>query len=93
MDPCWFRISVDHEAVPLSLVAAIRLHALGGTGRWSDHQPVSNILFAANAAERGCRGQVVGKFRMEEYCGRADDSSQDARSGRNFWTKHVVMIL
>jgi len=74
-------------------VAAIRLHALGGTGRWSDHQSVGDILFAANAAERGCRGRVVGKFRMEKYCGRADDSSQDARSGRNFWTKHVVMIL
>ena len=29
---------------------------------------------------------------MEEYGGRAVDSSQDARSGRKIWTEHVDVI-
>ena len=93
MDPCWFRIPVVHEAAPFSLVATIRLHAVGGTGRWGDHRSVSDIIFSATAVERRCRGEVVGQLCMEEYCGRADDSTQDARSRRKIWTKHVVMIL
>ena len=82
-----------HEALPLPLVATIQLSALGGTGRWSHHRHVHHILCAANAVEWWRQPQLVGKFCMAEYGGRADGSSKDARSGRKFWTEHVVVIL
>ena len=75
MVPCWLRIPVDNEAIPFSLVATIRLHAFGRTGRRGGHRPVGNIFFVANAAERRCRGQLGGKFSTGEYHGCADDSS------------------
>ena len=80
------------ETLPLPLVAAVQLSALGGTGRWSHHRHVRHILFTANAVEWRHQRGLVGKLCMEEYGGRAVDSSQDARSGRTIWTEHVVVI-
>ena len=80
------------ETLPLPLVAAVQLSALGGTGRWSHHRHVRHILFTANAVEWRHQRGLVGELCMEEYGGRAVDSSQDARSGRTIWTEHVVVI-
>ena len=82
-----------HEALPLPLVATVQLSALGWTGRWSRHWSVRYILFTANAAEWRHRSQLVGQFCMEEYGGRAVDTSEDARSGREVWTERVVVIF
>jgi len=82
-----------HEALPLPLVAAVQLFALGGTGGWSRHWHVRHILFTAHAVEGRHRRQLVGQFCMEEYGGCAVDSYEDARSGRKIWTEHVVLIF
>jgi len=92
MGPCRFHLPMVHEALPFPLVAAVQLSAHGGTGRWGHHRSVRYILFTANAAEWRNLRELVGKFCMEEYGGRAADSSQDARSGRNIWTEHVVVM-
>ena len=88
-----FHISMVYEALPLPLVATVQLSALSGTRCRSHHWHVRYILFAANAVERGHQRQLVGKYCMAEYGGRAVDSSQGTRSGRKIWTKHVVVIL
>ena len=82
-----------HEALPLPLVAAVQLSALGGTGRWSHHRSVRFILFTANVAEWTHQSQLVGKLCMEEYGGRAIYTSEVARSRRKIWTEHVVLIF
>jgi len=60
VDPCWFHLPMVHEAPPLPLVATIQLSSLSGTGCRCGHWPIGDILFAADAAERRCRGQLVG---------------------------------
>jgi len=82
-----------HEALPLPLVATVQLSALGGTGCWSHHRHVHYILFTANAVEWRHLRELVGQFCMEEYCGRAVDTSEDACSGREVWTERVVVIF
>jgi len=78
---CRNPLPVVHEALPLSLVAAIQLPSRSGTGRWGYHRHVCHILFPANAVEWRHQRQLVGQLCMEEYGGRAVGSSQDPCSG------------
>jgi len=87
-----FLLPMVHEALPLPLVGTIQLSSLHGARRGRHHRPHRHILHPANA-ERWYRAQLVGQFGVEEHGGRELDSSQDARSGRNIWTKFMVMMI
>jgi len=78
--PCRIHLPVVREAVPLPLVATIQLSSLGGAGCWGHHRPFRHILFAANEVGRRCQGELVGEFRMEEYCRRAVGPPKDTRN-------------
>ena len=87
-----FYLSMVHEALPLPLVVAVQLYAVGWTGGWCHHRHVCYILFTPNEIEWRYQRQLVGQFCMEEHGRCAVNSSQDSRSGRKIWTEHVVVI-
>ena len=88
----WFFLPMVHEALPLPLVGTIQLSSLYGARRWRHHRPHRHILRPA-IAERRYPAQLVGQFGVAEHGGHELVSSEDGRSGRNIWTKFMVMII